>query len=78
MKPFAVAALPLVLSLILGLGGCGQKGPLFLPGENPNPPQPLLDRTEPAESPDTATQAAPGPGKSAPGRARRDTNPAPR
>ncbi len=32
-----------------GLAGCGQKGELFLPGENPNPPTPLLD--EDADTP---------------------------
>tara|TARA_B100001079_G_scaffold261180_1_gene262066 strand:+ start:109 stop:360 length:252 start_codon:yes stop_codon:yes gene_type:complete len=26
-----------------GLAGCGQKGDLFLPGENPNPPTSLLE-----------------------------------
>ena len=31
------------------LVGCGQKGELFLPGENPNPPTPLLD--EDADTP---------------------------
>ena len=35
--------------LVLAVAGCGQKGELFLPGENPNPPTPLLD--EDADTP---------------------------
>lgn len=41
MKPFLLAlivALPAGLVLV----GCGQKGPLYLPGHNPNPPKPLI------------------------------------
>tara|TARA_B100002052_G_scaffold284994_1_gene297423 strand:+ start:183 stop:428 length:246 start_codon:yes stop_codon:yes gene_type:complete len=37
-----IAALALI-GVAAALGGCGQKGDLFLPGENPNPPTPLLD-----------------------------------
>ena len=37
-----IAALALI-GVAAALSGCGQKGDLFLPGENPNPPTPLLD-----------------------------------
>lgn len=44
MKPVVLASL-LALSVVVlsALSGCGQKGPLYLPGENPNPPQTLPD-----------------------------------
>ena len=31
MRRLALAALPLALVMALGLAGCGQKGPLYLP-----------------------------------------------
>ncbi|KEZ77732.1 LPS translocon maturation chaperone LptM [Salinisphaera hydrothermalis] len=47
MKPILLA---LFVALAAGfvLAGCGQKGPLYLPGHNPNPPKPLI---KPAKSP---------------------------
>ncbi|RJS92547.1 lipoprotein [Salinisphaera sp. Q1T1-3] len=43
MKTTALALVPLLIALAIPLAGCGQKGPLYLPGENPNPPRSLLD-----------------------------------
>lgn len=40
-------ALPLTVSLLcLGLGGCGQKGPLFLPTDPPASQSAPADRSE--------------------------------
>ncbi|MES1937020.1 LPS translocon maturation chaperone LptM [Salinisphaera hydrothermalis] len=47
MKPILLA-LFVALAAGLVLAGCGQKGPLYLPGHNPNPPKPLI---KPAKSP---------------------------
>lgn len=33
MRRLALAALPLTLVMALGLAGCGQKGPLYLPDD---------------------------------------------
>lgn len=54
MKPVVLASL-LALSVVVvaALAGCGQKGPLYLPGQNPNPPKSLLD-----ESPDESSSEA--------------------
>ena len=54
MKPF-ILALFAALAAGLVLTGCGQKGPLYLPGHNPNPPRPLIkssngpDHAKPSE-----------------------------
>ncbi|HET7315357.1 LPS translocon maturation chaperone LptM [Salinisphaera sp.] len=42
MKPM-ILALFVVVAAGFALGGCGQKGALYLPGHNPNPPKPLLE-----------------------------------
>lgn len=38
--------LALSVGALLGLSGCGQKGPLYLPGHNPNPPKPMLNDSD--------------------------------
>lgn len=42
MKPMILAP-SLLLVVAVGLAGCGQKGDLYLPGHNPNPPKPLVE-----------------------------------
>ncbi|MGB7755864.1 MAG: lipoprotein [Salinisphaera sp.] len=46
MKPFTLA-LFIAVAAGLVLAGCGQKGPLYLPGHNPNPPKPLIKPANP-------------------------------
>lgn len=41
MKP-VILALFIAVAAGLLLAGCGQKGSLYLPGHNPNPPKPLI------------------------------------
>ncbi|WP_109993162.1 lipoprotein [Salinisphaera sp. LB1] len=41
MKP-VILALFIAVAAGLLLAGCGQKGALYLPGHNPNPPKPLI------------------------------------
>jgi predicted small lipoprotein YifL len=54
-------ALPLLLSLAcLGLGGCGQKGPLFIPNDDSAPtpsaqPAPAPAPVQPTPLPETPT-----------------------
>ncbi|MDA3922591.1 MAG: lipoprotein [Salinisphaera sp.] len=43
MKP--VALVSLLIFCGVALAGCGQKGPLYLPGHNPHPPQPMMSPT---------------------------------
>lgn len=58
-------ALPLTVSLLcLGLGGCGQKGPLFLPTDPPASQSAPADRSEPSDS--AAKDAAAKPSQSEP------------
>lgn len=55
-------ALPLTVSLLcLGLAGCGQKGPLFLPTEPP-----LQSAPEGTSAPDTAAPTATQPATQSP------------
>lgn len=56
MKPVVLASL-LALSVVVlsALSGCGQKGPLYLPGQNPNPPKPLLDHPSSQSSSDASS-----------------------
>lgn len=56
MKPVVLASL-LALSVVVvaALAGCGQKGPLYLPGHNPNPPKSLLDESPDGSSSEPAT-----------------------
>lgn len=42
MKPVLLALFVLLVTAA-GLAGCGQKGDLYLPGHNPNPPEPLAE-----------------------------------
>lgn len=56
MKPTVPALLLLIAVACVGLAGCGQKGDLYLPGHNPNPPQPLV---QPAGSPGDADNDRP-------------------
>ncbi|WP_423822356.1 lipoprotein [Salinisphaera sp. SPP-AMP-43] len=49
MKPTAPALLVLIAIACAGLAGCGQKGDLYLPGHNPNPPQPLVQQVGPSD-----------------------------
>lgn len=61
MKPF-ILALFAALAVGLVLTGCGQKGPLYLPGHNPNPPKPLVEPSSQAghnKSSDRASGKAP-------------------
>lgn len=41
MKSAVLAPFVLLVG-VGGLAGCGQKGGLYLPGHNPNPPRPLV------------------------------------
>ncbi|MGN8157745.1 LPS translocon maturation chaperone LptM [Salinisphaera sp. RV14] len=49
MKP-VILALFIAPAAGLLLAGCGQKGSLYLPGHNPNPPKPLIKPAAPAQS----------------------------
>lgn len=46
--------LALSVVCIAAMSGCGQTGPLYLPGHNPNPPQPMLSQPDRAPSSDTS------------------------
>jgi len=58
MNPVRLASL-LALSVVcvVALSACGQTGPLYMPGHNPNPPQRMLSAPDSAprsDNPDTA------------------------
>ena len=55
-----IVAAALALTGAAALAGCGQKGPLFLPGQNPNPPTPLLDEDSDTAPIEAKTSAEPG------------------
>lgn len=51
---------PALLLAVIGLAGCGQKAPLYLPGHNPHPPKPLLSPPKkPAAAPADRGPSAP-------------------